>query len=59
EGEDERARGDVTIKDLVLGAKLSANIEDNTTWREDQPAQFSVLKQNIVGAVKEVLARHG
>lgn len=59
EGEDERANGEVTIKDLMLGAKLSAKIEDNAEWREGQPAQFSVKKDDVVAAVKEVLTRHG
>jgi histidyl-tRNA synthetase len=57
EGEDERASGQVTIKDLVLGEKLSAEIEDNKEWREDQPAQFAVDRSKLVDAVKEVLAR--
>ena len=45
------------IKDLVLGAQLSKNIEDNKQWREDQPAQFSVKRSELVDAVKKVLAR--
>ncbi|MBB5518027.1 histidine--tRNA ligase [Amphiplicatus metriothermophilus] len=57
EGEDERAKGAVTIKDLVLGAALSKQIEDNVEWREAQPAQFSVSRGNLVEAVKETLAR--
>ena len=59
QGGDELARGDVTLKDLILGAKLSANIEDNATWREDQPAQVSVPRADLVNAVKQMLARHG
>lgn len=57
EGEDERAKGEVTIKDLVLGAELSRQIEDNAEWREAQPAQFSVQRKNMAQAVKETLAR--
>lgn len=56
-GEDERAKGEVTIKDLVLGAELSKEIEDNSEWREAQPAQFSVAREKLVEAVKETLAR--
>jgi histidyl-tRNA synthetase len=59
EGEDERANGEVTIKDLVLGAEMAKTIEDNKTWREDQPAQFSVARDRMVAAVKETLARRG
>ncbi len=59
QGEDERAKGEVTIKDLVLGAELSKNIKDNKQWREDQPAQFVVKRGALVEAVKKVLARRG
>ncbi|GAB4530662.1 MAG: histidine--tRNA ligase [Parvularculaceae bacterium] len=58
EGEDERAKGEITIKDLILGAKLAEQIEDNKAWREDQPAQFSVARGELVDAVKKTLARH-
>jgi len=58
QGEDERAKGEVTIKDLVLGAELSKNIEDNKQWREDQPAQFTVKRAEFVEAVKQALARN-
>lgn len=57
QGEDERAAGEVTIKDLVLGAELSKKIEDNTEWREEQPAQFAVKRSELVDAVKKTLAR--
>ncbi|MEM9013863.1 MAG: histidine--tRNA ligase [Pseudomonadota bacterium] len=56
EGEDERARGELTIKDLVLGAAMSKDIEGNTEWREGRPAQFSVERKDLVEAVKKVLA---
>ena len=57
QGGDEREQGEVTLKDLVLGEKLSKEIEDNKAWREDQPAQFSVPRGDLVDAVKRVLAR--
>ena len=59
QGEDERARGEITIKDLVEGSELSATIADNVEWREGRPAQFSVSEAQLVDAVKEVLSRHG
>jgi len=58
QGEDERARGEVQIKDLIEGAKLSEQIEDNVSWREGRPAQFSVPEPEMVEAVKSVLARY-
>ncbi|MEL6423441.1 MAG: histidine--tRNA ligase, partial [Pseudomonadota bacterium] len=59
EGEDERAAGTVTIKDLDEGARLSGEIEDNKTWREGRPAQFSAPRGDLVEAVTSVLARRG
>ncbi len=56
QGSDERENGEVTIKDLELGAELSKNIEDNKEWREDQPAQFTVKRTELVEAVKKTLA---
>ena len=58
EGEDELERGEITLKDLIFGNQLSAEIEDNKTWREDQPAQVAVKRSELVTAVLDMLARH-
>ena len=58
QGSDERAKGEVQIKDLIEGAKLSATISDAKAWREGRPAQLSVPEANLVAAVRSVLARH-
>ncbi|MGI9480840.1 MAG: histidine--tRNA ligase [Hyphomicrobiales bacterium] len=58
QGEDEREAGEVQIKDLIEGSKLSEEIEDNKEWREGRPAQFSVPEAELVEAVKSVLARY-
>ncbi len=42
QGGDERAKGEVQIKDLVEGAKAAATIKDSKEWREGRPAQVSV-----------------
>ena len=55
QGEDERQKNEVTIKDLVEGARLSEVIEDNVTWREGRPAQFSVSENELIEAVERVL----
>jgi len=55
QGGDERAAGGVQIKDLVEGARLSAEITDNDAWREGRPAQFSVKESELVAAVQKVL----
>jgi histidyl-tRNA synthetase len=57
QGEDERAKGEVTIKDLVEGKRLSGEIADHVEWRESRPAQFAVKVEGMVEAVKDVLAR--
>jgi histidyl-tRNA synthetase len=57
QGSDERARGEVQIKDLVEGAKLSATISDAKAWREGRPAQVSVPEAGLLAAVRDVLAR--
>ena len=59
QGGDELARGEVTIKDLIEGDRLSGEIADNQAWREGRPAQFSVPESELVEAVRSVLARHG
>jgi histidyl-tRNA synthetase len=56
QGEDERGRGEVTIKDLVEGARLSNEIADREAWREARPAQFSVPTAEFVPAVRKVLS---
>jgi len=58
QGSDEKARGEVQIKDLIEGAKAAAAIASNAEWRETRPAQFSCAESDLVAKVREVLARH-
>src|SRR5450631_4396089 len=58
QGSDEKARGEVQIKDLIDGAKAAAAIASNQEWRESRPAQFSCREDEIIAKVREVLARH-
>jgi histidyl-tRNA synthetase len=58
QGSDEKAKGEVQIKDLIEGAKAAAAIASNQEWRETRPAQFSCREDEIVAKVREVLARH-
>lgn len=58
QGSDEKARGEVQIKDLIEGAKAAAAIASNQEWRESRPAQFSCSENELVAKVREVLARH-
>jgi histidyl-tRNA synthetase len=58
QGGDEKERGEVQIKDLVLGATLTS-IEDREEYLKQQAkAQFPVQESELVEAVKGVLARH-
>lgn len=59
QGTDERAKGEVQIKDLIEGTRLSTTISNAKEWREARPAQFSVPEAELVAAVQSVLARHG
>ncbi|WP_338550551.1 histidine--tRNA ligase [Roseovarius phycicola] len=57
EGGDEKEKGIVQIKDLVLGAKIaeSATLEE---WKE-RPSQFEVPRDQLVAKVKEILDGQG
>jgi histidyl-tRNA synthetase len=58
QGSDERARGEVQIKDLIEGAKAAGSIASNQEWKAARPAQFSVPEEGLVEAVRSVLERH-
>ena len=51
EGGDEREAGQVTLKDLALGARLAAEIETNEEWKA-QPAQTTVARADLVAEVR-------
>jgi histidyl-tRNA synthetase len=57
QGSDERARGEVQIKDLIEGAKAAAAIATNEEWKASRPAQFSAPESDFVEKVREALAR--
>jgi histidyl-tRNA synthetase len=59
EGGDERARGEVTLKDLALGAELAKSTENRASWVKDRPAQQSVKRGDMVSAIRAILAAKG
>ncbi|MCK0207234.1 histidine--tRNA ligase [Starkeya koreensis] len=59
QGSDERAAGQVQIKDLIEGARAAAAITDNAEWRESRPAQFACTEGELVEKVRELLDHHG
>ncbi|MGE0239991.1 MAG: His/Gly/Thr/Pro-type tRNA ligase C-terminal domain-containing protein, partial [Parvibaculaceae bacterium] len=57
QGGDEKAKGEVQIKDLALGAELAGGVESREDYKEARLAQFSVKESNLVQAVREALAK--
>jgi histidyl-tRNA synthetase len=56
EGGDEKSKGVVQLKDLVLGARLSAEIETAEEWKA-QPAQIEIKRSDLVAEVRKMIAR--
>ncbi len=55
QGGDEKAKGEVQIKDLALGAKLAEGIHSREEYAEQRLAQFSVPEAQLVEAVRKAL----
>ena len=58
QGSDERAKGEVTLKDLFEGAKAAAAIKDNKEWKAARPAQLAVPEANLVDEVRKIVDRY-
>ncbi|WP_300379267.1 histidine--tRNA ligase [Henriciella sp.] len=54
-GEDEIAKGVVTIKDLKEGAKQAAAIKSNAEYREARPGQFEAPRSEMIARVREIV----
>jgi histidyl-tRNA synthetase len=57
QGGDEKAKGEVQIKDLRLGAELSKGIASHEEYAGQRLAQFSVKEGELVAEVKKALKR--
>ncbi|APG45962.1 histidine--tRNA ligase [Phaeobacter porticola] len=57
EGGEEKDRGVVQIKDLILGAKIAENAT-HEEWKE-RPSQFEVARGDLVAKVRQILAGQG
>jgi histidyl-tRNA synthetase len=55
EGADERAAGNVTLKDLKRGAELSNDIESRAEWLGERQAQVTVPRDRLAQEVKAML----
>ena len=59
QGGDEKAKGEVQIKDLLRGAEIaSLSTERDDYLQKQAEAQFAVPESELVDAVRKVLARH-
>jgi histidyl-tRNA synthetase len=58
QGGDEKARGEIQIKDLILGAGLAATKDRDEYLKKQAEAQFAVKEDAMVEAVRTLLARH-
>jgi histidyl-tRNA synthetase len=58
QGGDEKARGEVQIKDLILGATLADTKDREEYLKKQAEAQFAVKEDALVEAVRKLLARH-
>jgi histidyl-tRNA synthetase len=59
QGGDEKTRGEVQIKDLILGAGLADTKDREEYLKKQAEAQFAVKENALVEAVRTLLARHG
>jgi histidyl-tRNA synthetase len=60
QGSDEKAKGEVTIKDLIVGAELAKLEKGRDEYLQKQAeAQRAVPEGDLVDEVRKVLARHG
>ena len=54
-GEDELAKGVVTIKDLEAGAKEAKAIESNAAYRDARPGQFEAKRSDMVSRLRAIV----
>jgi histidyl-tRNA synthetase len=59
QGSDEKARREVLIKDLIVGAEIAgATAEREDYLKKQAEAQFAVPVESLVEAVRDLLAKH-
>jgi len=56
QGGDERAKGEVQVKDMVVGAALAADISGHEAYKEARPGQVTVPESELVATVQGMLA---
>ncbi len=58
QGSNERAAGEVQIKDLIAGARAAQTIASTAAWKPARPAQISCPEAEMAVQVRAVLAAH-
>jgi histidyl-tRNA synthetase len=58
QGGDEKAKGEVQVKDLILGATLNQTKDRDDYLKKQAEAQFTVPEGELVDAVRRVISRH-
>jgi histidyl-tRNA synthetase len=55
-GPDEKARGELQLKDMTVKKELSGKIGDRKEWKAARPGQFNIPRAELVPAVRKLLA---
>ena len=58
QGPDEKAKGDVLVRDLIAGAAPSGTADREAHLKKQAEAQFAVKESALVEEVRKLLARH-
>ena len=58
QGPDEKAKGDVQIRDLIAGSSPSDITDRDEYLKKQAEAQFAIKEDELVEAVRKLLARH-
>ena len=54
-GDDEKAAGTVTIKDLDLGRELASKVDSNEAWRAERPGQATIPRGEMVAHIRRII----
>ncbi len=55
-GENELAKGVITVRDLKMGKEIAGEFTDKTEWQKT--SQFEVKRENLVKKIKELFKKH-
>jgi histidyl-tRNA synthetase len=58
QGGDERAAGQVQLKDLIAGREAAKEIDSRAEWAATRPAQFACRLEDLVPEVRRVLKQY-